>query len=86
MQLLRAGKVISAIIVPTSSHIPVKMLHDKTDLNNKRPTKTCLIIHGGAMKAAIAAGFVYGLAQQGIKHFDTVVGVSISGNVVQAPR
>ncbi len=36
------------------------------------PQKTFLIIHGGAMKSALAAGFVYGLSKQGIRHFDIV--------------
>lgn len=40
--------------------------------------KTAIIIHGGAMKSALAAGFVYGLSKQGIRCYDVALGVSSS--------
>jgi predicted patatin/cPLA2 family phospholipase len=43
-----------------------------------KSNKTAIVIHGGAIKGAFAAGVAYGLSQIGIKNADIIVGTSSS--------
>lgn len=45
---------------------------------NQRTDKTAIVVHGGAIKAAFAAGTMYGLSKIGIQNADIVVGTSSS--------
>lgn len=45
---------------------------------SQRTDKTAIVVHGGAIKAAFAAGTMYGLSKIGIQNADIVVGTSSS--------